>query len=275
MKMHVKDIMKEEIVHIDKDQNIQDALKLMKKHKISRLPVVNINSEHVRELVGMVTEKDIALRLGSSKYGNLPPSHFHVSTVMEQDPMVVEKNQSIGVAAKVMIDNKIDGMPVMNNCELVGMLTKTNFLEICQGKPFNAMKILERMKTELITVSPSDRVVHARRCMIDKGIGRLLVMDEDVLEGILTAKDVAMAMMSFRKIVPDKYKNSRIRNLIVEDVMTQNVKTIDTNDTLEDASIMMLENRFSGIPVESDGVLKGIITKTDLLDYVVELEEVC
>ena len=41
--MHVKDIMKEEIVHVDKDQNIQDALKLMKKHKISRLPVVNMN----------------------------------------------------------------------------------------------------------------------------------------------------------------------------------------------------------------------------------------
>ena len=31
MKMHVKDIMKEEVVHVDKDQNIQDALKLMKK----------------------------------------------------------------------------------------------------------------------------------------------------------------------------------------------------------------------------------------------------
>src|SRR5664280_1876200 len=94
MKMHVKDIMKEEVVHVDKDQNIQDALKLMKKHKISRLPVVNMNERHVRELVGIVTEKDIALKLGSSKYGNLPPSHFHVSTVMKQDPVVVESSQS-------------------------------------------------------------------------------------------------------------------------------------------------------------------------------------
>ena len=156
--MHVKDIMKEEIVLVDKDQNIQDALKLMKKHKISRLPVVNVNSEHVRELVGMVTEKDIALRLGSSKYGTLPPSHFHVSTVMEQDPVVVDKDQNLGVVAKQMITEKVDGMPVVKDEEVVGVLTKTCFLEICRGKPFSATKISERMKTDLVTVSSNDRL---------------------------------------------------------------------------------------------------------------------
>jgi CBS domain-containing protein len=103
MKMHVKDIMKKEIVHVDKDQNIQDALKLMKKHKISRLPVVNMNDGNIRELVGIVTEKDISVKLGSSKYGNLPPSHFHVSTVMKQEPIVVQKNENIGKAAKTML----------------------------------------------------------------------------------------------------------------------------------------------------------------------------
>jgi CBS domain-containing protein len=130
------------------------------------------------------------------------------------------------------------------------------------------------MQTDLITVSPNDRLVHARRCIIDKEIGRLPVVEENILEGILTAKDVAKAMTSFRKIVPDKYKNARIRNLLVEDVMTQNVKTMDGEATLDEAATKMLENRFSGIPVEIDGVLAGIITKTDLLNFVVELEEV-
>jgi CBS domain-containing protein len=130
------------------------------------------------------------------------------------------------------------------------------------------------MHRKLITVSPTDRLVHARRCLIDNGVGRLPVVEDDTLVGILTAKDVANAMISFRKIVPDKYKNSRIRNLLVEDVMTQNVKTIDPESTLEQVSIMMLENRFSGIPVEEDGSLVGIITKTDLIEYIAELEEV-
>ncbi len=272
--MHVKDIMKEEIVLVDKDQNIPDALKLMKKHKISRLPVVNTNSDHVRELVGMVTEKDIAMRLGSSKYGKLPPSHFHVSTVMEQDPLVVEADQSLGTVAQIMIQEKLDGMPVVSKDEVIGVLTKTSFLEICKGKPYNVTKISDRMRSEIISVSPTDRLVHARRSLIDNGVGRLPVVEDDVLVGILTAKDVANAMISFRKIVPDKYKNSRIRNLLVEDVMTQNVRTIDPDSTLEQVSTMMLENRYSGIPVEEEGSLVGIITKTDIIEYIAELEEV-
>jgi len=272
--MHVKDIMRKEVFLVDKDQNIQDALKLMKKHKVSRLPVVNTNSDHVKELVGMVTEKDIALKLGSSRYGNLPPAHFHVSTVMNPEPMTVESTKSIGNAAKMIIKHKIGGMPVVDDGELIGILTKTDFIEICQGKPFNATNIEDHMKTELATISPNDRLVHARRCLIDKGIGRLPVMDGDVLEGIVTAKDIAMAMISFRKIVPDKYKNARIRNLLVQDVMTQNVKTIENGATLDEISSIMLENRFSGIPVMQEDALVGIITKTDLLNFIVEIEEV-
>ena len=272
--MHVKDIMREEVFLVDKDQNIQDALKLMKKHRVSRLPVVNTNQDHIKELVGMVTEKDIALKLGSSKYGNLPPSHFHVSTVMNPEPTTIASNKSIGNAAEMIIEHRIGGMPVVDDGEIVGMLTKTDFVEICQGKPFNATKIVDRMNNDLATVSPYDRLVHARRCLIDKEIGRLPVVVDDSLEGIVTAKDVAMAMISFRKIVPDKYKNARIRNLLVEDVMTQNVKTIDQVATLDEVSSLMLENRFSGIPVTDDGELAGIITKTDLIRFIVELEEV-
>ncbi|MBI4738398.1 CBS domain-containing protein, partial [Candidatus Woesearchaeota archaeon] len=97
--MHVKDIMAKDAVVVDKDQNIHDALKLMKKNKVSRLPVINTNQDHQKELVGIITEKDIALRLGSSKYGNLAPSHFHVSTVMTPQPLTAEGNQTLGDAA--------------------------------------------------------------------------------------------------------------------------------------------------------------------------------
>ena len=54
---------------------------------------------------------------------------------------MVESNEGIGNAAKTMLENKIGGMPVVNGCEIVGMLTKTDFLEICHGKPFNATKL--------------------------------------------------------------------------------------------------------------------------------------
>lgn len=273
--MHIKDIMSSKVVVVDKDQNLNDALKLMKKHKISRLPVINTNQENERELVGIITEKDIALRLGSSRYGNMAPSHFHVSTVMSPNPITLKSTENLGNAAKVMIENKIGGIPVVDNGDIVGIVTKTDFIETCQGIPYNKTYIKDRMQTNVMTVSPGDRLVHARRILIDEDIGRLPVMSGSEIEGILTAKDIADSMISFRKVVPDKYQAARIRNLLVEDIMTQNVRTINEGATIADASTFMIDQDCSGIPVTNDtDEITGMITKTDLMNLIVELEEV-
>ncbi|CEL25741.1 CBS domain-containing protein [Methanobacterium formicicum] len=270
--MHVKDIMAKGIVVVDKDQNIHDALKLMKKHKISRLPVINTNQNNQKELVGIITEKDIALRLGSSKYGNLAPSHFHVSTVMTPQPVIAQEDQTLASAAKTMLENKIGGLTVMDSGQITGMITKSDFLETCQGRPFTEITVKERMKTSVTTIGPQDRLVHARRIIIDQGIGHLPVMEDGHLQGMITAKDIALAMMSFRKVVPDKYKPARIRNLLVEDVMVQNVKTLTEETPVSQAAQMMLDANFSGMPVVEEEQMTGILTKTDFLELIVELE---
>lgn len=272
--MHVKDIMSREVFLVDKDQNVQDALKIMKKHKVSRLPVVNTNNNHVKELVGIMTEKDIARRLGSSRYGNLAPSHFHVSTVMTHVPLTIESNKSIGVAAQIMIENSIGGIPVVDGGEIKGMLTKTDFVSTTKGRSFQEIQAKDRMTPDPITIGPQERLVHARRLIFDENIGRLPVVEGNELEGIVTAKDIARSMISFRKVVPDKYKPARIRNLLVEDVMTQNVKTVLGNASIEEVSNIMAKNKFNGLPVLEDSELTGIITKTDLMKLIVELEEV-
>lgn len=273
--MHVKDIMSTEVVGIDKDQNIHDALKLMKKHKISRLAVLNGHGRNNKALVGIITGKDIALRLGSSKYGDLAPSHFHISTVMSSDLVTVESNTNLGNAAKLMINNKIGGIPVVDDGEMVGIITKTDFIKTCTGIPYDSTAINEKMEKDLMTINPQDRLVHARRMIIDEDVGRLLVMDGSQLEGIITAKDIACSMISFRKVVPDKYQSARIRNLIVADIMTQNVRTISESATIADAAAMMVNEEYSGLPaVNESGDVIGIITKTDLIKFIVDLEEV-
>ncbi len=134
--MQVKNLMSEELVTIDKDQNICDALRLMKKHKISRLPVTNQNENNEKELVGIIAEKDIATKLGSSKYGNLAPSHFHVSTVMVKDVITVEDDMDINKTAKMILEKNIGAVPVTSNGDLVGIITKSDFIDICKGKAY-------------------------------------------------------------------------------------------------------------------------------------------
>jgi len=273
--MRVKNIMSDDVVSIDKDQNVCDALRAMKKHKKSRLAVINTNHDNIKEMVGVITEKDIAMKLGSSKYGNMPPSHFHISTVMTKDIIEADMEMKLGYVANLMVENNIGGMPVMEDGAMAGMITKSDLIDTCRGKPYENQSVQDLMSTELITVSPSDRLVHARRIMLDAKVGRLLVMEEDVIAGLITSKDISRAMISFRKVVPDKHKSARIRNLLVEDVMTQGVRTISMDVSIAEAAHIMLDEGLSGFPVvDEDKKTVGIITKTDLLDLIVEMEGV-
>jgi CBS domain-containing protein len=271
--MQIKNLMSENLVTIDKDQNICDAIRLMKKHKISRIPVINTNEDHEKELVGIIAEKDIATKLGSSKYGHLAPSHFHVSTVMIKDVITADETMDVAKTAKLILEKDIGAVPVISNEDLVGIITKADFIDICKGKAYEKILAEEIMSTELVSVSAQDRLVHARRVIMDSNIGRLLINENNELAGILTSKDIARALTSFRKHIPEKHQQAQIKNILVEEAMSLNVKTLLTDSTIADVANNMLETGYNGYPiVNEDDQVVGIVTQSDLLRLIVKLE---
>ena len=130
------------------------------------------------------------------------------------------------------------------------------------------------MTEDVITVSTEDRLVHARRTIIDNKIGRLLVTDEDNgLVGIITSKDIIRALMDFKKKTPEKYQKTQIKNIYVKDIMSTAVSGISKDASISEVAGLMKETGFNGYPVtdENNNVV-GIITQTDLLALVADIE---
>ena len=260
--MKVKKVMTKNVITIDKDRNIVDALRLMLKHNISRLPVTENN-----KLVGIITERDIAIKL-CKPYGHISASHIYVSSLMTKKVVTMEENANVEEAARIMIEKDISGLPVVNNSDLVGIITKTDMLKICRR---SRRKVSEVMTRDVVLVSPYTRVIHLRRLLIDKDISRVIVTDRGKIVGIVTERDVAEALGTFRKIVEHYYQDERIKHFYAEQIMTANPITINQNDTIADACKLMLTNEISGLPVVDDEKrLVGIVTKTDITRYVAE-----
>ncbi|RLF58650.1 MAG: hypothetical protein DRN25_04995 [Thermoplasmata archaeon] len=180
---------------------------------------------------------------------------------MSRKLITVEKDTDIREAAKLMLDNKISSIPVVDNGEIVGIVCA---IDIIRTLINSEVPVKEIMSNYVIVVSPEDRVVHARRLMLDNNISRVIVVEKGKIVGILTEKDVVRALFAFKKHA-DKLQFSRIRNLMVEDVMNQEVITIGEDASVGEAIKLMTENGISGLPVTKDGKLVGIITKTDIL----------
>ncbi len=264
--MTIKEVMAKDIITIRKDQTVSDSLKLMNKHKISRLPVISAKSD---ELVGIITEKDIATKIASSKYENVPLSHIRISTIMTQDVITAKPEDEKLSILKVMVDNHIGGVPITDGEKIVGMVTKTDFLRDINIEPYTEKTIKEIMTKHVVTVSPDERLVHARRLMIDNDIARLVVVSSGSIVGIITAKDLAKTIIDFKKRVPEKYQHSQIRNLFVQEVMSKTIETTPKDATIAEVAQIMVKEEFSGMPISDDNnKVQGIVSKTDILKFI-------
>ena len=270
--MKIKNIMSENVVSIDKNLNICDCLRMMYKDNLSRIPVTSTN-ENKKVLVGIISEKDIADKLGSAKYGNMAPSHFHVSTVMVKDLITVDEDDELTDVAKILIEKNIGAIPVLSDGEMVGIVTKSDFIYLCKAKAYEKISVKDIMTTDIVSISADDRLIHARKVIMDSKIGRLLLTEDNELAGIITSKDIAKAFVSFRKHTPDKYQASQIKELIAGDYMSTNVETISQDATIPQLADAMIETGYNGYPVvDYDDQIIGIVTQSDLLKLIYEIE---
>ena len=265
--MQIKNLMSTSLITIDKDQSLADALKLLRKNKISRLPVLNN-----KELVGIISERDIAEKLGSSKYESMPASRLHVSSVMVKDIISVPQSMRLAEVATIMLENGIGSVPVMEEDKMVGIVSKADFVTLAIDGEYDKICTKDVMTKGIISISPSERLVHARRVSIDSKVGRLAVIDAEELVGMITSKDLMRAFIDFRKKVPEKYQKSQIKEVLVEDIMSTNPLVVAKEDSISDVAKIMIETGYNGLPVVEDDKVIGIITQTDILRLISKLE---
>ncbi len=255
--MKVKDIMTTPI-QVHKADTVSHAMELMNKHDTRRLLVVNGG-----DVQGVITMRSIAHKLGSGKSSNLPASSLHVAAATTNMFAKVLPDTDIKDAVAVM-DRSGGVLVVTDHGKIHGWVTPHELMKnVRAGKGYAA----DIMK-DAVSVSPGERVAHARRLMLDKDIGRLPVIENGIVAGIITERDIANAMMNFRNLVPDNLQDERIRNLIVGDIMTHNVKSVRTNTPISDVISLILNENIGGVPVLNlRDEMVGIISRRAIIKH--------
>jgi acetoin utilization protein AcuB len=126
---------------------------------------------------------------------------------MTKDPITVSPDTLAVEAQKIMKENKIRRLPVVDKGKLVGMVTFRNLIEAAPSSATSLsihelnylimkIKVKDLMKKNVIAVSPEDTVIDAIVRGVEKGIGGFPVVDEQGrLVGIVTETQIARAMI--------------------------------------------------------------------------------
>lgn len=135
------------------------------------------------------------------------------------------------------------------------------------------MFVREIMTTRVVSVGANDSIGTALDMMQSGGFRRLPVLEDGRLVGIITDRDLRLATNSPLVLREKWYSDFILESVKVKSCMTPDPLTINPNAPIVEAARVMREKKFGGLPVVENDVLIGIVTVTDLLDYLIQLLE--
>lgn len=113
-----------------------------------------------------------------------------LSDIMSTDPVTLTLGHTIREASQVFIDHEIDGAPVTDQQgRMVGLLTKSHLYRVLAWDGDPNATVGQVMTTSVITGHPDETV----RNLIKRSVGRLPVVDQDRVVGMITRSDLAYA----------------------------------------------------------------------------------
>jgi len=117
---------------------------------------------------------------------------IRVEDAMTKNVITVSPEESVINLAKKMRDNDIGSMLVCKDGKLLGLITSEDLIKrvLIPNKDPETLKAKDIMTKKLITTTPDEDLVDAIHVMIDNGIKRLPVVEDDKVVGILTDGDI-------------------------------------------------------------------------------------
>jgi CBS domain-containing protein len=267
------------VFFVSPHDTIAYARNLMVKHKISRLLVMEKG-----RLTGMLTKKDIAYRLlqGEPEWRRRPVDQIPVEVFASGKPTVVSPDTGIRKIAEILVSKNISCVPVVENRNVVGIVTKTDLMKsgLVRALSGTAGDVME----DVATVSRYHSLDHVITVMSERN-DKVVVMNNDgTIAGIITETNLAF-FDNVQKSTGVAGKDVTIKrreraegthshtlrtaaSVIAEDIMTSPVITIPSETPILKALELMSKNHINSLVVMDKGAISGIIKRDDIIKEV-------
>jgi CBS domain-containing protein len=273
----VEDVMSKELIVGYVPGTIREALKVLAKHNVSGMPIVK---KDTKKVVGVLTRTDIFKNTDEEQ----------IALIMSTNPLTVTKDDSVDLAAKLLYENRIHGLPVIDKRKnLIGIISPTDILKLITDKrrdivdhyftknlvpvyqetPITiimeiinvtnetALPILNKECELAGIVSEGDlfKLSHIKESVSQTNMGMGGDEDDWTWEGI---RDTIRLYYSTTKV--------DLPPVAVKEIMVTNVVRAYKNDPISEIASKMIKNRISQVPVvSSENRLFGMVTDIDLM----------
>ncbi len=275
-KLKVKDVMTTDIIVAEVPGNREDVLRMFGKYEISGMPVVKAGT---RKLAGVITRNDLFRNSDEAQ----------LAMIMNDNPVTISPDDDIKKAAKIFYEKRIHGLPVVEDGEVVGIVSPSDILRLIERFDgdevdgyLSPIFVPVYEETPLPVVMKIFRVTDAGALPVLDGEGMLsgIVADGDLFTFSHLDENVVKSEMGIgededvwswegiRDVMRLYYETSKIQlpPIPVKEVMVKDVITVFRKTTLSAVAQKMLDNKINQMPVMDEGnEIMGIVCDIDLM----------
>jgi CBS domain-containing protein len=125
------------------------------------------------------------------------------------------------------------------------------------------------MTSQPITVNETNNISDVAQIFKERNIHHIPVVSGPTLIGMISKTDIDR--ISFVTGSQDEKANTSIyKNLTIDQIMTKNVESVQSSDTIKEAAELLARGSYHALPVLENGNLQGIVTSTDVINYLLE-----
>jgi CBS domain-containing protein len=253
-----KDIMQCGLTSVSYDESVYKAIGILADNHIGGLPVVDGS-----ELVGLISEKDVLELLFQTEF--LPGL---VNEYMTTEVVSFGVEDRLSDICECLMAHSFRRIPILHQGRLAGLITRSDLIRANkdrfapQGQTVRRrredLEAQDVMKCGLLTVRKETPIHDVVSILATRHVTGLPVVDDCMrLLGIVTEKDVLRLLY-----------DPEAEDCCVEQFMTEEVVSFNKNHSLFDVCECLTHNSFHRVPVLDDGRLVGIISRADLMVYI-------
>lgn len=282
----VKEIATKNVQTLPQTATIMNAMKFMINKNFRRFPITDAGTRRLR---GVITATDFVNFFGGGKKhgiirnrynGNLSIAvNAEVKEIMERNVVAVGEDMSIRDLVELMFEKKVGGCPVIDENEtVIGIVTERDILKLLAKIRRIDGIASEFMTKNVVTIRARDSIETAMKTMISKRFRRLPVIEDGILLGLVTSREIlayfakgeAFKMLEYGD-VSEAIKKPVAMILGNDEINMHREVLLFSKDVLISQIVSSMLEKGHGVAlIVEEGRLEGIITERDLVKFLYE-----
>jgi predicted transcriptional regulator/ribosome-associated translation inhibitor RaiA len=259
----VGDIFSKTFSSIREDEKLSKAIEIFEKERLPALVV--LDSKGIYR--GILAQRWIT-RSGQD------PSATKVQSLSRSAPRLTPED-SIGKAARLMIESEIRQLPVFAKDKLLGFVTDEQIIHAVVMDQWGDRKVSETMTRKPYFVEENEPVGEVLNLFRQHDISHSPVLNKGKVVGMVSVIDVVEHLFKpLERPRRSGFTVDKTKTLAgpVKDIMSEPAVTVSPDTTLKDAEQLMHKNDVHSLVVVEDDFPIGIITKRDFLEPLAQME---